>query len=139
MEISDRLLCLFSAEVTQRDGVDSIEIPDREVAIGDVAPGETYRVALLPASAGEARAAQSTSTSAPDSAGEEPAPPVEEGEVVDVEIETVGDQGDGIARVGPGFVLIVSDTEVGERVAVELTEVRQNMAFADVVERYDRR
>ena len=64
-----------------------------------------------------------------------PAPPVEEGETRTVEIENIGDQGDGITRVERGFVVIVPDTEQGERVAIEITDVRENVAFAEVVER----
>lgn len=59
---------------------------------------------------------------------------VEEGNVLDVEIEDIGDQGDGLARVGPGYVVIVPDTQVGDRVTVEITEARENVAFADMVE-----
>jgi predicted RNA-binding protein with TRAM domain len=62
-------------------------------------------------------------------------PPVEEGEQRDVEIENLGDQGDGITRVERGFVVIVPDTEPSERVTVEITDVRENVAFAEVVER----
>ncbi|ESS07370.1 MAG: putative RNA-binding protein, contains TRAM domain protein, partial [uncultured archaeon A07HB70] len=64
-----------------------------------------------------------------------PTPPVEEGEQRTVEIEDIGDQGDGITRVERGFVVIVPDTEQGERVSIEVTDVRENVAFADVVER----
>jgi predicted RNA-binding protein with TRAM domain len=62
-------------------------------------------------------------------------PPVEEGEQRDVEIEDIGEQGDGISRVDRGFVVIVPDTEQGERVTVQITDVRENVAFAEVVER----
>jgi predicted RNA-binding protein with TRAM domain len=64
-----------------------------------------------------------------------PKPPVEEGEQRTVEIEDIGDQGDGITRVERGFVVIVSDTDQGERVTIEITDIRENVAFAEVVER----
>jgi len=64
-------------------------------------------------------------------------PPVEAGETRTVEIEDVGDQGDGITRVERGFVVIVSGTDKGERVRIEITQVQENVAFADVVERLD--
>ena len=54
-----------------------------------------------------------------------------------MEIDSLGDQGDGIGRVGPGYVLIVPETDVGERVSVRITETRDNVAFAEVVKRYD--
>jgi predicted RNA-binding protein with TRAM domain len=64
--------------------------------------------------------------------------PVKEGDIVEVEIENLGDQGDGIARVGPGYVVIVPETSRGERVSVEITEARENVAFAEVLERQKR-
>jgi predicted RNA-binding protein with TRAM domain len=60
---------------------------------------------------------------------------VDEGETREVEIEDIGEQGDGITRVERGFVVIVPDTEQGERATVEITDVRENVAFAEVVER----
>jgi predicted RNA-binding protein with TRAM domain len=62
-------------------------------------------------------------------------PPVNEGETREVEIEDIGEQGDGITRVERGFVVIVPDTKESERVKIEITDVRQNVAFAEVVER----
>jgi predicted RNA-binding protein with TRAM domain len=61
-------------------------------------------------------------------------PPVSEGETRRLEIEDVGDQGDGLARVGPGYVVFVSDADVGDEPLVRITTVRENVAFADVVE-----
>ncbi|TKX52238.1 TRAM domain-containing protein, partial [Halorubrum sp. SS7] len=63
-----------------------------------------------------------------------PQPPVEPGEMRYVEIEDLGKQGDGIARVERGYVIIVPDTEVGERVKIEVTEVKSNFAVGEVVE-----
>ncbi|MFB6197039.1 MAG: TRAM domain-containing protein, partial [Halobacteriaceae archaeon] len=60
-------------------------------------------------------------------------PPVEKGAVRDVEIESLGDQGDGVARIDPGYVIFVPNTEVGEQVTVEITNVQPQFAFAEVV------
>ncbi len=68
---------------------------------------------------------------------DEPDPPVTEGEQQTVEIETLGEQGDGLTHVEQGFVVIVPDTEVGERVTIEITDVTETVAFADIVERAD--
>jgi len=62
---------------------------------------------------------------------------VDNGDLVDIEIDSLGDKGDGIGRVGPGYVVIVPDTDVGERVNVRITEAKENVAFAEVVKRYD--
>ncbi|EJN57658.1 TRAM domain-containing protein [Halogranum salarium B-1] len=61
--------------------------------------------------------------------------PVEKGDQRTVDIEDIGEQGDGIARTDRGYVLIVPDTEKGERVTVEVTDVSESVGFADVVER----
>lgn len=136
MELSADLLCMFNAQVRQQGSSYIIEVPEQEIAVGDIDAGGVYRVAMFP------RARQPAATAEPELASEReragPEPPVEEGEVLDVEIEDIGDQGDGIARVGPGYVVIVPETERGERVAAQITEVRENMAFAEVVERHDR-
>ena len=62
-------------------------------------------------------------------------PPVDEGETRVVETEGLGDQGDGFGRADRGFVVIVLDTDKGERVRVEITDVCENVAFETVVER----
>jgi len=42
----------------------------------------------------------------------------------------MGEKGDGVARVERGFVVIVSDGKIGDRLSVRITEVRDNVAFA---------
>ena len=61
-------------------------------------------------------------------------PPVTEGEKRRLQIEDVGDQGDGLACVGPGYVVFVPDTEIGQQPLVRITTVRENVAFAEIVE-----
>lgn len=68
---------------------------------------------------------------------DEPEPPVDRGEELVVDIESIGDQGDGIARVDRGYVIIVPDTDKGERVRINVTSVKQNVAFGEVVDRID--
>jgi predicted RNA-binding protein with TRAM domain len=126
VEISNKLLCLFSADVSEHEGRHVVEIPRREIETGSVEPGDTYRVALISA---EGEAASETDQPAPD----EPQPPVEPGEMRYVEIEDIGKQGDGIARVERGYVIIVPDTDVGERVKIEVTEVKSNFAVGEAL------
>ena len=125
MEISNKLLCLFSAEVSDDGGSYTIEVPRREIDTGSVSSGETYRIALISPETDIAE----TDVDVPD----EPQPPVEPGEIRYVEIEDLGKQGDGIARVERGYVIIVPDTEVGERVKVEVTEVKSNFAVGEAL------
>ena len=132
MEISDDLLCLFTDEVQAENDSFRIEVPKQEVKLGAIDPDETYRVALLPTEIDT----QTTDTAEQDSAGSErPDPPVDVGDTQEVEIESLGDKGDGIARVDRGYVLIVPDTEVGDRVTVRIEEAKENVAFTEVVER----
>jgi predicted RNA-binding protein with TRAM domain len=134
MEISDELRCLFSGRVQEQDGSYVVEIPERELRHGSLRRGGTYQVAVLDA---RSDADDEEQESTPDSRrrSDAPTPPVEEGETRTVEIEDIGDQGDGITRVERGFVVIVPDTEQSERVRVDITDVRENVAFAEVVER----
>jgi len=59
--------------------------------------------------------------------------PVDEGDVVEVEIDDLGSKGDGIARVD-GFVIFVPGGEVGESYDVEVTSVGRKFAFAEIQE-----
>ncbi|RQG86794.1 TRAM domain-containing protein [Natrarchaeobius halalkaliphilus] len=137
MEIPDDLLCVFSAEVTERGDSYVIEVPERELELGDVDDGAVYRVALV----GTQSTAQPNDTAQPNTTTQRdrdgPDPPVEVGDDRTVDIEGTGEQGDGIARVERGYVIIVPETEKGERVVIEITDVKENVAFGEVVERKD--
>jgi predicted RNA-binding protein with TRAM domain len=133
MEVSDELLCLFSATVREEGDRYVIEVPKREVETGSLAAGDTYRVALIDGdrSSGTQREESDTTVS---TAGDQPQPPVEPGEVRYVEVEDIGKQGDGIARVERGYVIIVPGAEVGERVKIEVSEVKSNFAVGEIIE-----
>ena len=60
------------------------------------------------------------------------APPVSEGEEIAVNIESVGDKGDGVARVD-GFVIFVEGAKQGQLLKVRITKVLPSVAFAKVV------
>lgn len=128
VEISDKLLCLFSADVSDDGDRYVVEVPKREIETGAVEPGETYRVALI---SSEVERAEDTDE---DNVPSEPQPPVEPGEIRYVEIEDIGKQGDGIARVERGYVIIVPGADVGERVKVEVTEVKSNFAVGEIID-----
>jgi predicted RNA-binding protein with TRAM domain len=129
LEISNKLLCLFSADVSSDGDRYVIEVPKREIETGSIEPESTYRVAIIDADVPE------ETTEEPDqTAPSEPQPPVEPGEIRYVEIEDIGKQGDGIARVERGYVIIVPGADVGERVKVEITEVKSNFAVGDIID-----
>jgi len=129
VEVSEKLLCLFNAEVERTEDGYTVTVPRREVDTGSVEPGEVYRVAIVARGGGGGRD-EERSRSAPS----QPQPPVEEGEIRYVEIEDLGKQGDGIARVERGYVIIVPGSDVGERVKIEITEVKSNFAVGEVID-----
>lgn len=126
MEISGKLLCLVSSRVERRNGSYVVEIPESEIEEGDLNEGDVYRVGVLGAKEKKAKGGSE--------GGSQLQPPVEEGEIRYVEIEDLGKQGDGIARVERGYVIIVPDAEVGDRVKVEVDEVKENFAVGEVLE-----
>lgn len=134
MNDSERLLTMFSAPVELRDGTAVVDVPERELELGDLDVGETYRIALLRQPAGSTGSAGDEQAHGATQSSTSSGPPVEQGEQYEIEIEDLGEQGDGIARVGPGYIVFVPGTAIGDRVTVEIVEARENFAFADVVE-----
>jgi len=160
VEITDSLACLYTGRVESRGDDYVVTVPASEIEHGSVSVGETYRIAVLdraeaaddastesadggassgPAGDGTAGESSSDDGQRPTSRGAagavQPDPPVSEGEVRDVTIETLGDKGDGIAKIERGYVVIVPDAEPGEEPTVEITSVRENVSFANVVEK----
>lgn len=163
-DISDSLRLLFETSVERDGDRYVVSIPTELVENGSISTEELYRVALLSSphaasateAAVESTAATATATttaddrdidsdparesaadtaSGPRGAHSQPRqPPVAEGDVRSVIIDTLGDQGDGIAKVERGFVIIVPGTEPGDRVEVEVTDVKQTVAFAEPVD-----
>ncbi|MFC6770095.1 TRAM domain-containing protein [Halorubrum pallidum] len=141
MEISDSLQTLYSAEIDEQDdGSFCIEVPEQEVVDGSITEGETVRVAILShpnaqtpePDLDEKASSKPSQPSTGPATNTNQAPPVSEGEVRKVEIENIGDQGDGIAKVESGFVVIVPDTRVGQEPRVRINDVRDNVAFAEI-------
>ena len=128
MELSEDLLCVFTAQLEEQRDSYVIEIPTQELTVGEVDRGEAYCVAVVSV---ENTIAEERSPEPTPSDG----PPVEEGERRTFDIEGTGEQGDGIARTPQGYVIIVPDTEQGDRVTVEITDVTDTVGFGEVVER----
>ena len=63
--------------------------------------------------------------------------PVKIGEIHEVEIKSVGEKGDGIARVN-GFVLFVPNVKKGEYVKIKITKVLPKVGFAEVIEKLEK-
>lgn len=137
VEIPDSLQSLFTATVEERGDKYVIEVPESEIEHEAAIPGDTYRVAILPdtnSGGGGDSSEEEEELSQRDREPGPPAPPVDEGEVREVEIESVGDQGDGIAKVERGYVVIVPGAKPGDNPTVEIEQVKENVAFAKVIE-----
>lgn len=132
VEISDRLECLFSGSIEADGDTYRIEIPQNEVENGSIVPEETYRVAVLPTGSTDEGSRVRSESGAGRTNDDARSPPVESGETRTLTIESVGDQGDGIAKVERGYVVIVPGARPGDEVEVEIQNARDNVAFAEV-------
>lgn len=59
-------------------------------------------------------------------------PPISEGDEVDVRIESIGDKGDGVARV-QGFVIFVPSVQKGDWVKVKVKKVLEKVSFGEKI------
>ncbi|MFB6166129.1 MAG: TRAM domain-containing protein [Haloarculaceae archaeon] len=156
-EIPASLRLLYEAPVEADGDRYVVTVPNELVENGSLTVGEAYRVALLAAdgtatsadAAADATTDATTDATAADDTGDDDhrsngtgessvhghrqGPPVEEGEVRSVAIDTLGDQGDGIAKVERGFIVIVPDTQPGDQVKVRITDVKDTVAFAEAI------
>jgi len=135
MKLDSNLLCVFTAEVSEDGERYTVEIPQREVELGDIDPDKPVKVALhQPQTRSNTEQPSKQGAPRPATRAQQPStPPVEEGEVRTVTIDHLGDQGDGIAKVDGGFVLIVPGSRVGDEIEVEIATVRDNYAIAEPV------
>jgi predicted RNA-binding protein with TRAM domain len=129
VEIPDQLECLFSTSIDQQGDSYRIEIPRSELEQGTIASGETYRVAII---SGTPRSDRVSSSESDSDSSTQQSPPVGPGDVREVTIESLGDQGDGIAKIDRGYVVIVPDTHPGDELTIEIEQTRENVAFARV-------
>ena len=59
-------------------------------------------------------------------------PPVSQGQEVDVLVESVGDKGDGVAKV-KGFVVFIPGTSKGEAIRIRIKKVMKSVAFGEKI------
>lgn len=134
MEISEKLKCLFNAELTECNGSYVIEVPTQEFTHGSLAEHKVYRIAMLTANTDGPTTATTDTRSEPARENEQATPPVSKGETREVEITALGDQGDGIAKVERGYVIIVPGASVGETVTIEIVHIADSYAIGEVVD-----
>ncbi|MFA1612566.1 TRAM domain-containing protein [Halobellus rubicundus] len=136
-EIPDSLRLLFEATLEEHGDRYSISIPQEMIDESSLTTNDVFRVALLAApdrtrNETDDREIVPNDDQLSTSQWEE-TPPVEEGEIRSVTIDTLGDQGDGLAKVERGFIVIVPGTQPGDKAEVRITDVRESVAFAEPV------
>ena len=62
--------------------------------------------------------------------------PVKVGDEKNVKIESVGEKGDGVAKV-KGFVIFVPNTQEGDEVKIKITRVLRKVGFGEVLGKAD--
>lgn len=136
VDLSRSLRSVYTATLRKQGGSYFIDVPKQEIEHETIAPGEIYRVALLQREADTEPALddESDSLESQPEESELPAPPVSEGETRQVTIESLGSQGDGIAKVERGYVVIVPDGEPGDEPTVRIERVKDNVAFATILD-----
>jgi predicted RNA-binding protein with TRAM domain len=136
---TQELLCLFSGKIRRDSNGDFVvTIPSSEINHGTIQPGNAHRIGIFDEVSAEPGALQGRSRDPEGPTAQQPPtgePPVEEGEELTVKIEGKGEEGDGVAKVPPGYVIMVPETEVGEEVKIQVTATRENVGFGTVVGR----
>ena len=153
--IPDALQLLFETSLEDDGDRYVVPIPKELVENGSLSVNGSYRIALMAAANAPTqtetdisptkespRDVTETDTAGPSEASNTSrrstdrrtqGPPVEEGDIRSVTIDTLGDQGDGIAKVERGFIVIIPGTQPGDQVEVEIMDVKENVAFAEPV------
>ncbi len=127
MSVND-MLAIFSAEIERSNGEYVITLPERELDIGELEAGAVYRFGVMNQSGGGSNPSPSRGIE------ERSGPPVDEGDVLEVDIDSKGEEGDGIAYVEGGYVVFVPNTTIGENVTVEIVSVGPRFARAEPVD-----
>lgn len=104
-----------------------VEVPEQEVEYGTIVEGDVCSVSIEVVDSEHDRTEEQSNK-------DQSQAPVAVGDQRTVEIESIGDEGDGIARVDRGYVVIVPGTEPGDEVQIELMEVTPNVGFAEVID-----
>ncbi len=125
---SSHITSKFTTRIEREGERYLIEVPAQEFDYGTLSEGDICRITIEVVESGPNEDGERTQN-------EEPNAPVSIGDNRTVEIESIGDEGDGIARVDQGYVVIVPETEPGDKVEIEITDVTPNVGFAEVVDK----
>ncbi|XGI84119.1 TRAM domain-containing protein [Halorutilales archaeon Cl-col2-1] len=131
--IPEDLLCLFNSRVEERDDSYVIEVPKTEIDYGEIEKRGSYRFGVFEqVSPTESQSMDIESEDLSDGS-QAYSPPVEEGEIREVTIESLGDDGDGVAKVDGNFVIFVPNTDVDDTVTIRIDDVKKTFAKGEVI------
>lgn len=128
--ILNSLLSYFTAKIYEEDEKYVIEVPKHEVQQGSLDLDSPHKVAIFGSE--EEQAAQST-TPSHEELTPGPSPPVREGEELTVDVVDEGSEGDGIARINEGYVIIIPEGTVGDSLEIEITAVKEQFAIGEQI------
>jgi predicted RNA-binding protein with TRAM domain len=135
--IPESLKSVYTTELRERDGHYVLEVPKREIEKDVISVGAVYRVGVM-----STRAATPSDhpqddevSRQPSESNQERGQPVEEGERLVVTIEHMGSRGDGIAKIDGGFVVVVLNTKPGDQPLIEISRVKETVAFGVPLDR----
>lgn len=123
----ESLTCKFTSPIEKQHGRYVVGIPENEIEYGTLSAGDVCQISVQKVEEGNA------AETVPSADSNGPTPPVSKDERHTVEIFDLGEQGDGIARVDRGYVLIIPGTNPGDEVTVEIQQTNQNYGFAEVI------
>jgi len=132
ISMHSELSCLFSSLVEADDKSHFIMLPSQELISLDIDTDATYRVLFLPKLPGE-KSPPGESLS-PSIVSSTPDALATVGDIYEVLVEDIGNKGDGIARIGPGYIIFIPKTDIGHKVKIKINSVTNRCAFAEVIE-----
>lgn len=131
--IPEDLLCLFNSRVEERDGSYVIEVPKTEIEFGEIEERGSYRFGVFENSSKTETSSTEARPEIDRNGSESYSPPVEKGEIREVTIESLGDDGDGVAKVDGNFVIFVPNTDVDDTVTIRIDDVKETFAKGEVI------
>ena len=141
--VPQELVYLSVHDIQQRNGQYYIQIPSEHIESGSLDQSKQYRIALIDTVDSSQTESQyldrhsDESDSSNFDQGQRDQPPVSEGDVLTVEVDSTGEKGDGIAHVAGGYVVVVEGGTVGEEITVRIDTVKRNYSFATIIDGSD--
>lgn len=130
--IADRLKTVFGGDFFEPSGDDEPPVPETDRTAGDDGDAASPVQTSATSQRQEQRKVGPDSSTSEGSNGSR-VPPVDEGDVTELRVVEIGDEGDGLAFID-GFSIFVPGTQIGDHVRARITSVGSRFGFAEVEE-----